>query len=55
MPDETKGSLFNVTSYMIGYKSGKTAGTGQIIIESGITCTDDGEANITIAEVSDNG
>ena len=41
-------SEFNAVSYIMGYESGKTEGTKQVVIEEGITCTDDGNANITI-------
>lgn len=39
---------FDATSYIIGYESGKEAGKSDVVIEDGITCTDDGNANITI-------
>jgi hypothetical protein len=39
---------FDAVSYIIGYESGKDV---QIVEVTGdITCTDDGEANITITE-----
>lgn len=41
-------SEFDVVSYIMGYGSGKTEGGKQVVIEEGITCTDDGNANITI-------
>lgn len=37
---------FDVVSYLLG----KTAGSSSVVIESGITCTDDGDGNITITE-----
>lgn len=47
--------MFDDTSYIMGYTSGKTAGKSDVVIESGITCTDDGNGNITITEVNGNG
>lgn len=39
----------DLLSYLLGYSSGKSAGKGIVIIQDeGITCTDDGEGNITI-------
>ena len=41
-------------SYLLGFfkglKNGKAAATGSVEITGGITCTDDGEGNITITE-----
>ena len=36
--------------YEKGYGSGVEAATGVVVIENGITCTDDGNGNITITE-----
>lgn len=41
---------FDEVSYIIGYQKGKKAGTENIVIEGGVTCTDDGNGNITITE-----
>ena len=49
---------FDIVSYIIGekggygkgYEQGLEDGSGDIVIESGITCTDDGNGNITITE-----
>ena len=40
--------MFDATSYIIGYEYGKEAGTSNVVIEGEVTCTDDGNANITI-------
>lgn len=37
-------------SYIMGLEDGKEKATGTVVIENGITCTDDGNANITITE-----
>ena len=46
--------IFDPISYSIGkqrgYSEGLDDGAGVIEITSGITCTDDGNANITITE-----
>lgn len=47
--------MFDSESYIMGYTSGKTAGKSDVVIESGFTCTDDGNGNITITEVTNNG
>lgn len=39
---------FDTASYIMGYETGKDAGKSDITIEDDITCTDDGNANITI-------
>lgn len=48
---------FDAPSYAMGYKkgynNGEDAGTGNVVIESGIICTDDGEGNITITVTED--
>lgn len=35
---------------MASYEMGKTDGKGEVVIEGGVTCTDDGNGNITITE-----
>lgn len=40
----------NQEGYQEGYQQGIQEATGLIEITSGITCTDDGEGNITITE-----
>lgn len=42
----------NKTGYGKGYEEGYEEGSqsGNVIIESGVSCTDDGEGNITIEE-----
>ncbi len=51
--------MLEIVSYAIGksagYKEGYDAGQGIIEITSGITCTDDGNGNITITEDEQNG
>ena len=47
--------MLDVISYVMGYTSGKSAGKSEVVIESGFTCTDDGNGNITITEVTNNG
>lgn len=34
--------------YLLGLLRGKKAGEKHVVIDSGVTCTDDGNANITI-------
>lgn len=41
---------FDAISYLMGHTKGVEDGTGVIVIEEGITCTDDGSGNITITE-----
>ena len=36
--------------YLLGFGRGKEAGKSDVVIESGITCTDDGSGNITITQ-----
>ena len=43
-------SFFDVVSYIMGFKKGVVEGTGDVVIENGIVCTDDGNCNITITE-----
>ncbi len=43
---------FDMASYIMGHTDGEKSGAGEVIIESGITCTDDGEGNVTISEVN---
>lgn len=40
----------DIISYIIGYTSGQTEGAGEVTIDGNLTCTDDGEGNITITE-----
>lgn len=35
---------------ILAYLLGKKRGGGDVVIEGGITCSDDGEGNITITE-----
>ena len=42
-------------SLIIGMAIGEKNAVGQIAISGTITCTDDGEGNITITEDNDNG
>ena len=42
--------IFDPISYSIGKRKGYQEGTGVIQITAGITCTDDGQGNITITE-----
>ena len=46
MPDE----IFYPISWAAGKQKGIQEATGVIQITAGITCTDDGEGNITITE-----
>lgn len=45
---------FDTVSYIIGYKGGynkgEVEGASMVVIEGGVTCTDDGNGNITITE-----
>ena len=45
---------FDAASYIMGHVKGEAKGveeaTGTVVIENGITCTDDGNGNITITE-----
>lgn len=41
---------FDAVSYIIGKTQGASEGAGVVVIESGITCADDGDGNITITE-----
>lgn len=43
---------FDISSYIMGKEDGIDEGQGTVVIESGITCTDDGNGNITITEDS---
>ena len=43
---------FDILSYVMGVEAG---GKENVVIESGITCTGDGEGNITITEEENNG
>lgn len=45
----------DILSYILGFESGQSKGASTVVIEGGITCTDDGEANITITEDENNG
>lgn len=42
--------MIDIVSYILGLIKGKAEGAGNVIIEGGITCTDDGNGNITITE-----
>lgn len=42
--------MIDIMSYIIGHVGGEKEGTKHVEIESGITCTDDGQGNITITE-----
>lgn len=44
----------DILSYIIGYTSGEAANSGVVDIEGGVTCTDDGEGNVTITEEGGN-
>ena len=37
--------MFDMTSYILGHKDGEKEGAGEVVIESGITCADDGNGN----------
>lgn len=41
---------FDMASYEMGRVNGKAEGAGTVVIESGITCVDDGNGNIVITE-----
>ena len=43
-------TMLDRISYVMGLEDGIEEGTGTVVIENGITCTDDGDANITITE-----
>ena len=43
----------DIESYVIGLISGKKQGAGNITIESGITCTETADGEITIEEDDD--
>ena len=49
--------MIDKKSYIIGHTAGQKKSTGTVVIESGITCADDGDGNITITveEDSDDG
>lgn len=40
----------DIISYIIGYTSGQAEGASEVTIDGNLTCTDDGEGNITITE-----
>lgn len=42
--------MYRFFMYLLGFIRGKAAGTKHVVIDSGITCTDDGNANITITQ-----
>lgn len=42
--------MFDIVSYLMGLVKGKKEGSKEVVITGGITCTDDGDANITITE-----
>ena len=42
--------MIDIISYIMGFVKGKAKGASAVIIEGGITCTDDGSGNITITE-----
>lgn len=42
--------MIDIVSYILGLIKGKSMGASHVIIEGGITCTDDGNGNITITE-----
>lgn len=35
---------------ILSYEMGRVKGQGEVVIEGGVTCTDDGDGNITITE-----
>ena len=45
------GTGTDMMSYILGYCKGKSV----VEIDGGIDCADDGDGNITISEVDDNG
>ena len=42
--------MYEFFMYLLGFLRGKAAGTRHVVIDSGITCTDDGSGNITITQ-----
>lgn len=40
--------MFDIISYILGLEKGR--GEGNVVIEGSVTCTDDGNGNITITE-----
>ena len=46
--------MFHAISYILGRVSGIASGTGRIVLENGIICTDDGEQNITMVDAQRN-
>lgn len=42
--------MIDLISYILGQIKGKNDAKNSVIIESGITCVDDGNGNITITE-----
>lgn len=42
--------MFNAVSYILGRVSGIATGTGRVVLENGLICSDDGEGNITIID-----
>lgn len=51
--------MFDGASYAMGHikgvAQGLEEGRSEVTIENGISCTDDGNGNITITEVNNNG
>ena len=46
---ESKNNL-DMTSYLIGYYAGDETGKREVVISGAITCTDDGDGNVTITQ-----
>lgn len=42
--------MIDIVSYILGHTKGKADGASDVVIEGSITCTDDGNGNITVTE-----
>lgn len=42
--------MIDIVAYLLGFFKGKAIGVQEVVIEGGITCTDDGNGNVTITE-----
>ncbi len=42
--------MIDIVAYLLGFIKGKAIGAQAVVIEGGISCTDDGNGNVTITE-----
>lgn len=42
--------MIDIVSYILGHIKGKSDGQSDVVITGAITCTDDGNGNVTITE-----